>query len=163
MKTLAGLLLTMSGLVLATSLAVATAAALQARHGSVVTLAHLQAGLAEQPQDWLSRTLRVSGIAEPCPWWGGTARLWQCAGDALILVAGPADPVATPLPLSRQPRDTILGLLRGLPLLSALAAPDSTVPLQTPLHFLVRLRLLGAQACGGRVPCYEAVLLNVSL
>src|SRR5579864_3706156 len=110
---------------------------------------------------WAGRTVWVRGMAEPCPWWGGTTRLWQCADEPLILVADPAGQVAEPLPLSQPAPNALLAVLRGLPLLHDLVARSPTVPAFAPLHFRVRLRSLAAQAHGGRSPCYEAVLLAV--
>jgi hypothetical protein len=98
-------------------------------------------------------------MAESYPWWGGVARGGYRADEPLILVSDSAHQVAAPLPLSQPLPDTLLRVLRGVPLLHDLVPGPRPVPVFTPARFLVRLRSLAAQACGGRSPCYEAVLL----
>ena len=162
MKGHPGLLLALLGLILTTSLLVAITAGSDVTPGAVYSVAQVQAGLADHPQAWVGRTVRVRGMAEPCPWWGGTARLWQCADEPLILVSDPADLVAEPLPLSRLAPDALLAVLRALPLLHDLVARSRAVPVFTPARFGVRLHRLAAQSCGGRSPCYAVVLLAVA-
>jgi hypothetical protein len=132
-------------------------------HGGnpVYTVAQVQAGLADHPQVWVGRTVQVRGMTEPCLWWGGTTSLWQCADDLLVLISGPSDAVAEPLPLG-QTAGTMLDLLRGLPVLRDLLARPGRVPMYTPSRFRVRLQRLAAQSCGGRAPCYVALLLEVA-
>jgi hypothetical protein len=149
------------GLVLITGLAV-MAIYRPPDRGPVYTVAQVQAGLADQPQDWVGRTVQVRGMVEPCPLREGTAILWRCPDDPLILVPTAADRVAEPLPLSRVTLDGIPAILHGLPLLQDLVATPWAVPQFTPARFLVRLRSKAVQACSGRSPCYEAVLLDAA-
>jgi hypothetical protein len=155
-------LVALLGLALAGSMLLAVEAASQVPNGPVYAIAKVQAELVDQPQDWAKRTVGVHGMVEPCPWWGAPARLWHCADDALILVGDPTDPVAEPLPLSRLPANGILAVLYRLPFLHGLAAPSRAVPMFTPARFWVQVRSLAAQSCGGRTPCYEAVLLGAA-
>lgn len=161
-----GLLLALLGLVLTTSLVLALTVGNDVTPGAVYSVAQMQAGLVDHPQAWVGRTVQVRGMAQPCPWWGGTARLWQCADDPFILVPDPADRAAEPLPLSQLAPDALPKVLRALPLLHALAvrfvARSRAVPEFTPARFRVQVQRLAAQVCGGRSPCYAAVLLAVA-
>jgi hypothetical protein len=148
--------------VLLSSVPVAITAGSHIAQGPVYATAQAQAGLVDHPQAWVGRTIWVRGLAMPCPWWGGTTRLWECADDALILVADPIDPVAEPFPLNQEAPAGILAVLHGLPFLHGLAPLSRAVPVFTPARFRVRLRSLATQPCGGRFPRYEAVLLAVS-
>lgn len=162
MKGYPGLLLAQLGLVLTISLFAAITARRAVAPGPVYALAQVQAGLADHPRAWVGRTVWVRGMAEPCPWWGGTTRLWQCADEPLILVADPAGQVAEPLPLSQPAPNALLAVLRGLPLLHDLVARWRAVPVFTPARFRVRIHSLAAPACGGRSPCYEVLLLDTA-
>jgi hypothetical protein len=162
MKRQPGLLLAPMGLVLAVGLVVALRGGSRGVAGPVYTVAQVQAGLMDRPPAWVGPTIWVRGLAAPCPWRGGTARLWQCADDPFILVADPADPRAAPLPLSPPAPDTLLAVLQRLPLLHALAARSLTVPIDTPARFRVQVQRLAAQACGSRSPCYEAVPRDIA-
>jgi hypothetical protein len=150
------------GLVLAMGLVVVLIGGNRSVAGPVYALAHVQAGLADQPPAWVGRTVWVRGLAESCPWYGDTARLWQCADDPFILVPDPAGQVATPLPLSQPTPDVLLAVLRCLPLLHDLVARSLAVPIDTLARFRVQVHSLPAQACGGRSPCYEAVLRDAA-
>jgi hypothetical protein len=134
------------------------AAGSQFPHGPVYAVAQVQAGLADQPPAWTGRSVWVRGVAVPCPWRGGTARLWQCADDSLILVADPRDPLAEPLPLSPAAPTGVQALVRRLSLLHDLVKRSQAVPVDRRARFRVHVQLLAAQSCGGRSPCYEAVL-----
>jgi hypothetical protein len=155
-------LVALLGLALTSSLLIRLAVGSQVSHGPVYAVAQVQTGLADHPQDWVGRTVQVRGVAEPCPWWGDTARLWHCADDPLILVPTAADGVAEPLPLIRMMPNGLLTVLRGLPLLHDLVARSWAVPVFTLTHFQLHLHSLPVQACGGRAACFEAVLLSVS-
>lgn len=126
--------------------------------GPVYSLAQIQTELADHPHAWVGRTVLVRGVAEPCPWWGQTARLRQCADQPLVLVPAPADPRANPLPLRQQAPTQLLALLRGLPLLHDLVSPSPAVLVFRPARFRVHVHTLAASACGGRSTCYEALL-----
>lgn len=151
----------MFGAVLIAGLGVAVLSARPAA-GPVYTVAGLRERLAAQPDAWAGRTVVVRGMAEPCPWWGGGARLWQCADEPLVLVAGPFDAVAEPLPLGQTAPGTALAFLRDVPILHEVLARPRAVPVFTPSRFRVRLQGLAAQSCGGRSPCYAALLLDVA-
>lgn len=154
------LLASLLGLMLLAGL-VAAVLSTRPAQGPVYSVADLRERLATQPAAWVSRIVLVRGMAEPCPWLGGGARLWGCADEKLILVPGPSDTAAEPLPLSQMPEGTTPTLLRGLPILRALLAQPHTVPIFTLSRFRVRLQSLAAQSCGGRSPCYAAVPLDV--
>lgn len=160
--------LALLGLMLSTSVLVALTVSSDVTPDAVYSVAQVQAGLADHPQAWIGRTVRVRGMADPCPFQGGTTRLWQCADEPFILVPGPADPAAEPLPLSALAPDTLLAVLRALPLLRAVAPPpdpmalSQAVPVFRPARFRVQVRRLTAQSCAGRSPCYAAELLAVA-
>jgi hypothetical protein len=162
MKGQLGVPLTLLGLILATSLVVTITAGSALTPGTVYTAPQVQAGLADQPQAWVGRTVRVRGMAEPCPYSGGTAYLWQCADDPLILVSDSTDRGAVPLPLSPSAPNALLAVLRNLPLLHDLAFRSPAVPVFAPERFQVQVRSVDVQTCGGRSPCYEAVLLDAT-
>jgi hypothetical protein len=153
-----------AGLALISSVVIAITAIVcsQVSQDPMYSVAQVQTGLMDQPQAWVGRAVRVRGMAEPCPLREGTAILWQCADDPLILVPAAADRVTAPLPLSRVTLDGISAILHGLPLLQDIVTTPRAVPQFTPARFVVRLRSQPAQACGDRAPCYEAVLLAVS-
>ena len=148
-------------LVLSISLVV-TIAHGQARHVASETLAQVQAGLDRQQWARDGRVVRVHGMAEPCPWWGETARLRYCADQPLVLFTDPANPVAVPLPLRVRRPQPFLSALRGVPLLRGLLPHGPAIPLFQALDVTVRLESLAARDCGGRSPCYEAELLRAA-
>lgn len=157
MARLSPLLCVLLGCVLAARLALGAIGGWPG-HDPVYTVAQVRAGLARDAEVWVGRSVLVRGMADPCPWWGGTIRLWQCADDPLVLGPGPSDPVAEPLPLGLTGEPAALAFLRGLPVLHDLLARSPAVPLFTPSRFRVRLQSLAAQSCGGRSPCYTALL-----
>jgi hypothetical protein len=110
------------GLLLAGGLAVA-ALAWPLDQGPVYAVAQLQAGLADQPQTWLGRTVRVRGVVRGCPYGlPGPCASWQPelrhpvpqateAGAGLLLVPVPARPDALTARLRRIP--WVRALVRG--------------------------------------------------
>ncbi len=133
-----------------------------ARASQVYTVAQVRDRLNARPAEWEGRTVVVQGLAEPCPWWGGTGQAWYCADRPLVLAPGPADAGAAPLPLVRSASQQPVGFLSDLPVIGQLLPRPPAVPLLVPARFRVRLLGEPASACGEHRPCYEAQWLDAT-
>jgi hypothetical protein len=147
------------GLVLLSGLAVA-ARGIRPDHGRVYTVAEVRAHLAHDAKEWVGHTILVRAMAEPCPWWGALAALEHCAGREIVLVGVTSDAPVDPVPLTRQDGNPLESLLRDLPVFGDVLSRPRVVPLYTPARFAVRLSVLPTSACGNRLPCYQALLLD---
>jgi len=108
----------LSGLVLVGGLAlgVSTVSTGGGAFAPVYTVSELRAGLAENPRAWLGHTMLVRGVAlgPACPPNASCVFAWPALVDADA--TGPGSSV----PLSMGPANSLLALLRRLPLLGRL-------------------------------------------
>ena len=130
----------------------------RAESGPVYTVALLRTHLAQHPDAWTNRPLRVRAIATWCGDWYGLEYESPCLDPQPVL----SDPIgdAEPLPLARGDAWPPVAFLRRVPLLDAMVglAPQ-------PVHwgrlatYSIRLH---AYRCGssGQPLCYEALLLD---
>jgi hypothetical protein len=164
MKGHPGFLFALLGLVLTTSLSVAIIFAIRSAEGPVYSVATVQAGLADQPQAWVGRTVRVRGLAELCLAGGsaGDLPLFQSCSQWPPSLADPdsGDAREPPLPLTWDTQSQ-LDWLRSVPLLSRLVPPAPAPHPWTLAMYQVRLQRAPARLCG--VPtCYEAQLVDAA-
>jgi hypothetical protein len=126
--------------------------------GPVYTVAALRAHLAQEPQAWVDRPLRVRALAGACTAWlemphEGPCLHWQPElmdpqdeGEVLPLVSGPIPPP--------------VAFLRRLPLIGDIA-PGPQFPRWDGVDvYRVQVHAL---SCGIHLPpCYEALLLDAA-
>jgi hypothetical protein len=112
------------------------------------------------PTRWLSRELVVRALAEPCPWWGATARIEHCASQAQVLIGAPGEAPAEPLPLVPPTPQPLLSLVRSLPILGDLLprSPVLVLHWSTVATNRIRLQAIANSICGTHT-CYQATLL----
>src|SRR5262249_46747214 len=121
----------------------------------VYTLAALRALEEGTPARWAGRTVVVRALAEPCPWWGATARLQHCAGQSLVLIGTATDAPTAPLPLVRPVPSPLWAVLSRLPWLGDRLPRPKPVDPFVPARF--KVRLLALPSCAG-AGCDEALL-----
>jgi hypothetical protein len=156
--------LLLSGALASCVLGLGVGIALNIRHqdqGLVYSVAQVQAGLANQPQAWVGRTVRVRGVVGGCPYKvAGPCASWQPelrepaprsteAGAGLVLVPVPAR------------SDALTALLRRIPWVRMLVRGPQVVQWDIAATYQVELRTMPASQCGG-APCYEAGLQAVA-
>jgi hypothetical protein len=128
---------------------------------TVYALASREEHLDRDPAAGVGRTALVRAVAEPCPWWSRRAQLQDCAGKALVLISGPAQAPAAPLPLVRPSPAPLASLLRTAPLLGDLLSrvliPEPVPSWGVEATYAVRARVAG-QRCGG-VACFCALVV----
>jgi hypothetical protein len=129
---------------------------------TVYSVAQLRGHLEMQPAAWDGRTVRVRGMAEPCPWWAYSGQVRHCAGRVLVLAPPPGDAGAAPLPLVRAAAVPTFTFLGRIPLLGQLVRQSAAMPLLTTAIFHVRLVETPAAVCIGQRPCFDALLLDVA-
>jgi hypothetical protein len=122
----------------------------------VYTVAALRTHLAQDPEAWVNRPLRVRALAEICSTWLGSVAASPCI-DTQPVLADPA-PTGVSLPLAWGSAPPVVAFLRRLPLLSAVV-PAAQAPRWGALAvYRVQVRAL---TCGpAQPPCYEALLLD---
>jgi hypothetical protein len=126
--------------------------------GPVYSVAVLRTHLAQDPEAWTNRPLRVRAIATTmCSAWLGSAHQSPCVDQQPVL----SDPAASvePLPLAWGGVSPPVALLRRLPLLSAMMPAPQPVRWDSLATYSIRLH---AFACGssGQPRCYEALLMD---
>jgi hypothetical protein len=143
---------------LALSALVLAQAAVRTASGPVYTVAALRTHLAQDPEAWVDRPLRVRAIAGACAAWLGLPHDGPClhwqpelidpqdVGDALPLVSGPVPPP--------------VAFLRRLPLIGDIAPAPQHPHWDGMDVYRVQLHAL---SCGmHQPPCYEALLLDAT-
>jgi hypothetical protein len=151
------LLIALLGLALSSSVVIPIAISDRVPQGPVYAVVQVQAGLAEHPQAWVGRTVRVRGLVKSCPYvrHGPCAR-WQPALSDTSTVALSID--VEPLPLVRGSASPLLAGLRRVPFLGSLTPAPQELRWDTPTIYRVQLR---TGSCGmAQLPCYEALLLD---
>jgi hypothetical protein len=155
MKGHPGFLLALLGLAL---MSVAISFAIRSGEGPVYSVATLQAGLARQPGVWLGRPVRVRGIVALCLSSDGQSDPPYCHGSTYLMDASEASWV---LPLAWGRQDSVLAVLRRVPLLSGLLPALQAVRWEEVATYRVELRTMPGEPCG-TAACYEAVLLDAA-
>jgi hypothetical protein len=112
------------------------------------------------PAAWEGRTVLVRGLVAPCPWWGRAEQALHCAGRLLVLLPGPTEAPAAPLPLIALRSRPLMGFLHDVPLLGRLLPRMPDPP--RVVRSIYRLRLLAAPAaaCAAHHSCLEAQWLD---
>ena len=147
----------LSGLVLVGGLAlgVSTVSTGGGAFAPVYTVSELRAGLADNPRAWLGHTMLVRGVAlgPACPPNASCVFAWPALVDADA--TGPGSSV----PLSMGPANSLLALLRRLPLVGRLVPGQQLLRWGRPAVYRVQVRdAVGTSPRGTRH--YEAVLLD---
>jgi hypothetical protein len=128
--------------------------------GQVYSLAQIQAHLAQQPGQWLGRTVRLFALAQPCPTWGSPSNPLHCAswqpelGDPDDMTLDP------PLRLAAGPSDPLLDLLGRLLVVRQLL-PLQRLVWERPVAYRVRLGVQATRPCIAS-SCYEVLLLDAA-
>jgi hypothetical protein len=123
--------------------------------GPVYTVSELRAGLATNPHAWLGHTMLVRGVAlgPACPPHASCVFAWPA------LVGADATRLGNSLVLSMGPANSLLALLRRLPLVRRLVPGPQLLRWGRPAVYRVRVRgAAGTPPRGTRH--YEAVLLD---
>jgi hypothetical protein len=151
LATLLGLALTLGSAVRALSSPV--------HQGPVYAVAAVQALLRQDPAAWAGRVVGVRGIAvtSGCATWpspeNSACREWR---------AGMVDADrATALPLATGAPNSLLALLRRLPLLGGLLPAPQVVHWGEAATYRVELRAITDKPCGAP-SCYEAMVLDAA-
>jgi hypothetical protein len=126
----------------------------------VYSLAQIDAHLAQQPERWMGRTLRLWALAQPCPNWGSPLNPIHCSALQTVLVDPDDSALDPPLPLAAGSGDQLLGLLRTMPMLGRWL-PVQRLAWEHPATYHVRLHATQAGSCRPP-PCYEAELLDAA-
>jgi len=146
-----------AGLVLAGGLAlvVSTVSTGGGALAPVYTVSELRAGLADNPHAWLGHTTLVRGVAlgPACPPNASCVFAWPALVDADA--AGPG----SSLLLSMGPANSLLALLRRLPLVGRLVPGPQLLRWGRPAVYRVQVRDAAGTAPNG-TRHYEAVLLD---
>jgi hypothetical protein len=130
--------------------------------GPISSVAEARANLAGRPRAWTDRPLLLRGVAVPagtCVAPTGPPVL--CAPPRVVLAD--ADPTAAvaPLPLVWAAPDTLLAVVRRVPLLSGLLPAPEAMDWGTVATYRVELRSMPDAGCGAAT-CYEALLLDAA-
>jgi hypothetical protein len=147
------------GLLLAAGLAL-VALAMPQGHGPVYSVAQVQAGLVEHPQDWIGRTVQVRAIAEPCLAWGSPHDALHCHTLQPQLVDSREPDLVNPLPLALETQSPVLRALRHLPVLKRLLLPPPAPPWEMVRTYGIRLQHGTGEGCKIDTS-FKAVLLAV--
>jgi hypothetical protein len=127
----------------------------------VYSMAQIQAHLAQQPERWLGRTVRLLALAQQCLTWGSPHNVLHCAGWRPVLVDPDDTALDPPLPLVTESSTPLLGLLRRLPLVGRLL-PVQRLVWERPEVYRVRLlRARTPRSCLAS-SCYQALLLDAA-
>jgi len=112
----------------------------------IYTVAQVQRGVQHNPRAWTGRTVRVRAVS-------GTRYCTDRVGRHCVVEIGDAGSLDTPAPLALGAEDTVLALLRQLPLVG------STMPGPQVLHTgrtaVYRIAVLVHPVCTVR-PCSDA-------
>ena len=128
--------------------------------GPVYTVAALRAHLAEHPEAWVDRPLRVRALADICSdWYVWAAGVTICIATQPVLADLDGD--GQPLPLAWGSAPPLAEVLRRLPLLKAVMPAPQEVRWDTHAVYRIRLREVPTPSCS-HPPCYEAVLVDAA-
>jgi hypothetical protein len=120
-------------------------------------VADMQRRIAQDPAEWIGRTLLVRGRIVSDRTWGPP--------DSIVTHMDLFDvhpvPDAPGLPLAWGSDDNLVVSLRGIPLLGRLAPPPQAVHWGTPATYRIRLQSLPVAFCTA-APCIEAILLDAA-
>jgi hypothetical protein len=122
------------------------------------SVVEVEARLARDPQAWAHRTLLLRGMAlhNDC----FMERSWlPCASPQALLVDANHTAAVRPLPLAWAVPDSLLAIVRRMPLLGAFAPMPQLIRWDAVAPYRVQLRPRANRSCGG-VTCYEAVVLD---
>jgi hypothetical protein len=150
----------LAGLVLAGGLAlvVSTVSPGVGAFAPVYTVSELRAGLTDNPRAWLGHTMLVRGVAlgPACPPNASCVFAWPALVD--VDATGPGSSV----PLSMGPANSLLALLRRLPLVGRLVPGPQLLRWGRPAVYRVQVgHAAGTSPNGTRgTRHYEAVLLD---
>jgi hypothetical protein len=145
----------LAGLMLAGGLALVVSTVSTGAFAPVYTVSELRVGLADHPHVWLGQTMLVRGVALglACPPNASCVVAWPALGDA-----DATRPDST-LPLSMGPPNSLLALLRRLPLVGRLVPAPQLLRWGRPAVYRIQVRdTAGTSPKGTRH--YEAVLLD---
>jgi hypothetical protein len=149
----------LAGLVLAGGLAlvVSTVSTGAGAFAPIYTVSELRAGLADNPHAWLEQTVLVRGVAlgPACPPNASCVFAWPALVDADATGPGSS------LLLSMGPANSLLALLRRLPLVGRVVPGPQLLRWGRPAVYRVRVRDAAGMS-PRRTRHYEAVLLDAA-
>jgi hypothetical protein len=125
----------------------------------VYTVAAVRAGLVHHPGVWLGRTVRVRGVAVASGCLVRESMLCMKESDDLAYIVDPTTRAS--LPLTRGSANSLLALLRRLPLAGTLAPAAQTPHWGELATYRAQLLVVPPARCA-LAPCYQALLLDAA-